>query len=298
MKSVGGRRPGNLPASRIQGLRAPLLSKSHPIIPGSLPDRLSPLRLLVLAALLFVMAFFPALLLAGPPFFTDDPEPVDFHHWEFYIAAMEARDDFGFSGTAPHFELNYGLAPNLMIHLISALSFDAPRGGRLRYGLGDTELGLKFRFVQETRGRPQVGIFPHVELPTGDSRRGLGVGQVQAFLPIWLQKSWGPWTTYGGGGYWINPGPGNKNYWWFGWEVQRDLSPAVTVGAEVFADTPTAVGESGVAGLNLGTIITLRPRHFILLSAGGTIHGPRALFLYVAYQLIWESGANAHRPTG
>jgi len=26
---------------------------------------------------------------------------------------------------------------------------------------------------------------------------------VRGFLPLWLQKSWGRWTSYGGG-YWIN----------------------------------------------------------------------------------------------
>ena len=62
-----------------------------------------------------------------------------------------------------------------------------------------------------------MGIFPLVEIPTGDARRGLGAGYTQAFLPVWVQKDFGKWTTYGGGGYWINPGPGNRNYWFFGW---------------------------------------------------------------------------------
>ena len=27
-------------------------------------------------------------VLAGPPFLTDDPEPVDYQNWEFYVASM------------------------------------------------------------------------------------------------------------------------------------------------------------------------------------------------------------------
>ena len=27
-------------------------------------------------------------VLAGPPFLTDDPEPVDYQNWEFYIASV------------------------------------------------------------------------------------------------------------------------------------------------------------------------------------------------------------------
>ena len=49
---------------------------------------------------------------------------------------------------------------------------------------------------------PQVGIFPLLEVPTA-AQEGLGNGHATAFLPLWLQKSWGKWTVYGGGGYGI-----------------------------------------------------------------------------------------------
>lgn len=34
----------------------------------------------------------------------------------------------------------------------------------------------KYRFVEETKTRPQIGVFPMFELPTGNSARGLGNG--------------------------------------------------------------------------------------------------------------------------
>jgi hypothetical protein len=46
-------------------------------------------------------------------------------------------------------------------------------------------------------------VQPHV--PTGNAERGLGTGHTHGFMPLWLQKSFGKWLTYGGG-YWINPG--------------------------------------------------------------------------------------------
>ena len=61
------------------------------------------------------------------------------------------------------------------------------------------------------------GTFLLVELHIGDKRKGLGSGETQSFFPLWLQKSWEPWTTFGEGGYWINPGSSNKNYLFFGW---------------------------------------------------------------------------------
>ena len=38
------------------------------------------------------------------------------------------------------------------------------------------------------------------ELPTGSATKGLGVGKTWYKVPLWAQKSFGPWTTYGGGG--------------------------------------------------------------------------------------------------
>lgn len=232
----------------------------------------------------------PGDLWAGPPFFTDDPEPVDYRHWEFYLASQQAWDRIGVSGSAPHFEINYGLAPDMMLHLIAPLNFNKPAGKSLQVGLGDMELGLKFRFVQEAKERPQVGVFPHIEVPTGSLSRGLGSGKLQLFLPVWAQKSWGPWKTYGGGGYWINPGSGNKNYWSFGWEVQRDLSGSITVGAELFGNTASSIGEAGQTGFNLGAIISLGRGHQLLVSAGRQFQGPGTFFLYVAYYVMTGPG--------
>ena len=107
-----------------------------------------------------LLAFSTLGLRAGPPFVTDDPEPVDYQHWEFYIASQDAKMGGDWSGTAPHFELNYGVVPDVQLHLIAPLAYDVPPAGSAHYGYGDTELGVKFRFIQETNYLPQVGIFP------------------------------------------------------------------------------------------------------------------------------------------
>src|SRR5271156_6783539 len=42
------------------------------------------LRLAVVAIEAGLLALAPFAALAGPPFMTDDPEPVDYQHYEFY----------------------------------------------------------------------------------------------------------------------------------------------------------------------------------------------------------------------
>jgi hypothetical protein len=240
----------------------------------------------LLSAIIFMLAVSSALW-AGPPFFTDDPVPVDLHNWEFYLASQRLVAGNAASGTLPHIELNYGAVENLQLHLIMPMAYAKPRGLPFQYGPGDIEFGVKFRFVGETGSRPQIGTFPHIELPAGSSSRGLGSGHVQVLLPVWLQKSWGAWTTYGGGGYWINPGPGNRNYWMFGWEAQRDLSKSITVGAEVITNSPRAIGETGETGVNLGALLSVGKGQILMFSAGRDLHGPSRFFAYVAYYRTW-----------
>lgn len=220
---------------------------------------------------------------AGPPFATDDPEPVELHHWEFYLATQQSRSDGDWSGPAPILELNYGALPDLQLHLVAPLAYDNPAEGKSHYGYGDTEIGFKYRFVHETDTCPQIGIFPLVELPTGDNDKGLGSGETQVFIPIWLQKKIGDWTTYGGGGYWFNPGQDNRDYWYAGWEAQRKIAETFTAGFEVqFRTADTDDGRSSTA-LNAGGIWDLSENYHILFSAGHTVSGPSEFQGYLGF---------------
>ncbi|HET9990445.1 MAG TPA: hypothetical protein VFQ65_18065, partial [Kofleriaceae bacterium] len=205
-------------------------------------------------AALFVILAGPAH--AGPPYTTDDPEPVEYRHWEFYLATQHMITSPETSGTAPHVEINYGVVPNVQLHAIVPLAYDHADGAT-SYGIGDIELGAKVRFVQEAGARPMAGVFPLLELPAGDESKGLGTGHVRAFLPVWLQESSGPWQSYGGGGYWINRGTGNRNYWLFGWQVQRELTKGLSLGGELYYTTPDQVGGDADLSFNIGLVLDL-----------------------------------------
>ncbi len=225
---------------------------------------------------------------AGPPFLTDDPEPVEPGHWEVYLSSVQQHNGSGLSGTLPHIEVNHGAAPNLQLHLIVPWAFNQPPGQSTAFGYGDMELGAKYRFIQEKRGQPMVGTFPLIEVPTGSARRGLGTGHLQVFLPIWLQKGWGHWTSYGGGGYHINPGPGNRDYWFVGWEVQKDLDKHLTLGGEVFHTTPATVGGRSDLAFNLGGQYNFDEGHHLLFSAGRSLDGDTDFMGYFGFQ--WTFG--------
>lgn len=256
--------------------------------------RCKPRRHALAAGLLSVIAIVGAPLsaTAGPPFRTDDPEPVDYQHREFYLfsTGTHVRCDTG--ATLPGVEVNYGALPDLQLHVIAPLAFDHASGSSAQYGYGDTELGIKYRFIQEDEQgwRPMVGVFPLIEAPSGDASRGLGAGHAREFLPLWLQKSFADWTTYGGGGYWINPGPGNRNYWYVGWLLQRKLTDQITLGGEVFHQTADTVGGNDSSGFNIGGYYDFSENHHFLFSVGrGIQNAPttNGFSYYIAYQLTF-----------
>ncbi|MDR3631098.1 MAG: transporter [Desulfocapsaceae bacterium] len=229
-------------------------------------------------------------VLAGPPYLTDDPEPVDYQHSEFYIASQITKTADGTQGTLPHIEYNYGFAPDFMAHVIIPYAFNDPSNGASKRGLGDIELGVKYRFYKETDSIPMAGIFPLVVIPTGDEKKGLGNGSAQVFLPLWLQKNWGDWQTNFGGGYWINNAVGAKDYWFFGWQIQKSITEHLTLGGELYYSTEQMVGRGSSSGFNLGGIYDFDEHNHLLVSVGAglsNISATNEFSSYVGYQWTW-----------
>jgi hypothetical protein len=209
----------------------------------------------------------PATANAGPPFLTDDPEPTDVKHWELYAPLFEAegsgRDFEGSFGT----EINYGAAPDvqLTLGLPTAVSHDA---SGWRWGSGDIEASVKYRFYHDEAAGVQIAAFPGMTLPTAS--HGLGAGKVTAFLPVWAQKDSGAWSVFGGGGYAVNAGSGNRDYWTGGIALTRQLTERILVGAEVDRQGPDTVGGRSSTKLGLGGIVDLKGPLRLLASGGPT----------------------------
>jgi len=123
----------------------------------------------------------------GPPFQTDDPVPVDYQHYEFYIFGSMDGTPAEIDSIGPAFEFNWGALPRLQFHLIAPFGsinpsnnpIYAPGGtGPSAFGYTDMELGAKIAFVKESKYIPQIGTFTMFEMATGNYDKGLGVGKV------------------------------------------------------------------------------------------------------------------------
>lgn len=237
-----------------------------------------------------VLVLAPGAVVAGPPFLTDDPAPVDYKHSEFYVFSTYDKTKDGKDITAPAFEYNYGAFPETQIHLVVPFVKSAPNDAASEFGIGDVEIGVKYRFVQETDTMPQIGVFPMAELPTGNSDKGLGNGKTWWRLPIWIQKSWGDWTSYGGGGYVINHADGQKDYPFGGWLLQKDFGEKWTLGGEVFARGKDTVDGQATTIVNFGGLYKFTPDFNLLFSAGRDVGGERHTVAYLG--LWWAFGGD------
>src|SRR6185437_2882786 len=253
------------------------------------------ITLLTIAALFLLSA--PAF--AGPPFQTDDPDPVPYRHFETY--AFGLSDSTSAGGTVlelPAWEMNWGAAPNLQLHVVVPLATSfAPDDGPVNFGLADIELGAKYRFIKETKYRPEIGTFPFVELPTGSPSRGLGVGRTWYRLPLWAQKSWGQWTTYGGGGEVLVNAPGYNNFTFAGCLLQRNITKKLILGGEIYAhgSQGPAVGSTRSSTMaDFGGYYTIHDGFQFLFAAGHSIAGEPETYTY--FGLYWTWGPKDHQP--
>ncbi|MDD4972428.1 MAG: hypothetical protein PHT07_23610 [Paludibacter sp.] len=221
---------------------------------------------------------------AGPPFNTDDPQPVDLNHWEYYISSINSFRADGSSGTSPHVEVNYGLVRNVQVHLIVPLNYNYTAMNGFKLGYAYTELGVKYRFIQETENMPQLGTFPILEIPTIHNNQ-FGNGLTQLFIPLWAQKSWGKFTTYGGAGYWINPGTYNQNWLFTGWEVQYDFSKVITLGGELYYHTADEVAGNQAMGFNVGGSLNASDKFHVIFSVGHSLINEQFTTTYLG--LLW-----------
>jgi hypothetical protein len=92
--------------------------------------------------------------MAGPPYRTDDPEPVDYQHWEYYAFTTGTHINGDTSGIGPAAEFNYGLIPNGQFHIVVPAAFDVPVACQDNSGMATQSLVSNTASLKRTRTVP------------------------------------------------------------------------------------------------------------------------------------------------
>lgn len=138
-----------------------------------------------LTRLLFVIAcaWSAAILPAQMPFYTDDPAVTDRRilHFEFFneFDALQSSQYPNLNQNTANFKLNYGLPHDLEADIdFPYLSIYRSKAHQTSAGLGDVDLGIKWRFLKSPAGShiPELAASMYIEFPTGNVRQELGSG--------------------------------------------------------------------------------------------------------------------------
>ncbi len=220
---------------------------------------------------------------AGPPFVSDDPEPTAKGHWEIYAFAAGTRVQ-GETDGGIGLDINYGGAKDLQLTAVVPLDYQVGRGGNV--GLGNIELAAKYKFLHQKDGTllPDVAFFPRVFVPTAGQR--FGTRRLSLLLPLWAQKDFGKWSLFGGGGYTINPGAGQRNFWLTGIGLQRAIGDRFMLGAEIYRQTADADDARRSTAVNFGGSYRLSKHWSLLASAGPGIEHAHSQGQYVFYTAL------------
>ena len=222
-------------------------------------------RFRTLAALSLAGAAAPAW--AGPPYLTDDPAPTDLGHWEIYaFTAAEGRHSDVDADAG--LDLNYGAFKNVQLTATLPLGFSHEPGEGWRSGTDDVELAVQYRFINDEHSGLSAAIFPRVFLPTAARSPG---EKTRLLLPLWLQKDFADGTSlFGGGGFTINSGTGNRDFWQAGLAVTRDVCKTISIGGEITRQGSDRVGGTAQTSAGIGSIVQLNDHYALLFSGGPT----------------------------
>lgn len=241
------------------------------------------------------------LLAQGPPFQVDDPVPVDFRHYEFYIFGSTDGTPAETDYAGPAFEFNWGAVPRVQLHAILPRGgihpannpIYAPSGaGPSASGLIDMELGVKLAIIKESKATPQIGTFTMFEMPTGNTDRGLGVGKVWYRLPLWMQKNCGKWLFDGGAGETVVPQTGYHDFPYGGFLVKREMGKKLELAVEVFSHggegfaTPQTQASTMI---DAGGYWHLKGKEFmqLLFAYGHSVAGQTENYAYLGLYWTW-----------
>src|SRR6202451_1598700 len=144
-----------------------------------------------------------ALAQGGPPYYTNDPGTPGNHNWEIILGYMPFLYNNQSVTHTPDVDINFGLGDRIQLTFENAwLRVDAPSSAP-KYGLGQDQLGFKWRFYDNEESGFAISVFPQFSLNNPDSSvdRGITPRGASLILPMEFSKKLGPLNLNGEVGY-------------------------------------------------------------------------------------------------
>jgi len=210
---------------------------------------------------------------AGPPLITDDPDTPGPNNWEIEDAIISQYANHEWQLQAPFLDNNYGVGDHIELTYQVGWNIVVPDNGAAISGLGNSLLGIKWRFLDQDKSWLDVSVYPQVQFnnPTSSASRGVATDGTSVIMPCEIGHRWGPLDVYTEPGFTWNQRGLNQGFW--GLAAEYDLSEKFALMGELHYDCVGAFEQNSLV-FNIGFSQTLT-KHFALIgSAGRAIFGP------------------------
>lgn len=235
----------------------------------------------------------------GPPLVTDDPETPGRGGWEINIShnVEKTRDEF--SMETPLIDVNYGLMENDQWKIEFPLLFLDPENDQERWGVGDLEVGWKYRFFEEDDRGLMASIYPQVLVPTGNARLRLGGGRTEMLLPLEAGRHFFDerLLVYGEIGYNVVFDGSDEHSWIYGVAAECQSSERLKLLLEVGGVAWQSGSDPDFPFFTGGLKYELTDHWTLIASAGRSFRddhsGSPVLMTFLGLQ--WTAGIDTHR---
>jgi Putative MetA-pathway of phenol degradation len=222
--------------------------------------------------ILFVTAV-PLFGQGGPPLLTDDPGTPGPRNWEINVGLTTDRRSTDRAFETPILDLNYGVGERIQLKFEIPFVIHGADGEPTRSGLGNSLMGVKWRFYDDKKHELQFSMYPQFGFnnPTASVSRGI-VERGQSFLmPFEVTKKVGPIDVDGEAGY--NFAQSRPDNWIAGLALGHQATPRLEVLGEIYrnAEVGTPVHDNT---FDFGGRIKLRNTVLLLFMAGRSFSGP------------------------
>lgn len=225
----------------------------------------------------------------GPPLLTDDPGTPGDGVWEVNVALTVEKLSDATLWEAPLLDGNYGVGEHVQLKVEFPWLVLDEEGRSARSGLGNTTIGVKWRFLDEEKSGLSVSTYPQVEFnnPTSSDRRGLVETGTELFLPLEVQKDLGPFEVNAEVGFATREG--GEDEWVWGIAFGREIAEGLELLAELHGGSDPRLHHGEVV-YNVGFRWYFAERMTLLFSAGRRLlpdPDEPALIGYLGIQLMF-----------
>jgi len=210
----------------------------------------------------------------GPPYYTNDPGTPGNLNWEINIGYMPFLYSNQSLSHVPDLDINFGLGDRIQLTYENAwLRVQSPSSSA-KFGLGQSNPGVKWRFYDSGKSGLSISIFPQLFLnnPNDAVRREITSANDVFLLPVEFSRKFGPIDVdYEIGYQFVRKGPDG---WLTGLVLGHEFTPKFEMDMELYSQGTFHPSENQPT-FDLGARYKIHSPVILLFMAGRSLEPSR-----------------------